>query len=161
MNRGLATTALIGPGPADRFRDWASPRRRGVLARATAACLALALVSGWGESSQATGEGSPTAPPAGSPSAAGIVREGTAVVDRLGSFTVQGERVSFQAQDESLNVLVLENLALERIVRQVTETPKVLVWSVQGTVTEFRGANFLLITRAQLKPTSQRARPEL
>lgn len=161
VKRWLATIVKADPAPAGGDGGWFHPCKHGALSRASAACLALALVSGWGEASQATGEAPAPTRTEGSASTAGIIREGTAVVDGLGSFSVQGERVSFQAQDESLNVMVLENLALERIVRQVTETPKMLLWSVQGTLTEFRGANFLLITRAQLKPTSQRARPEL
>lgn len=85
-----------------------------------------------------------------------IQREGTPVVELLGHFNVQGERVSFQSHDQSLSLVALENLALERISRQVAETPKLLTWAVTGSITEYRGQNFLLVSRAQLKPTTSR-----
>jgi len=44
----------------------------------------------------------------------------------------------------------LENLNLERIARAVADNPVTLEWKVTGTITEYRGANFLLVTRATL-----------
>jgi branched-subunit amino acid aminotransferase/4-amino-4-deoxychorismate lyase len=64
-----------------------------------------------------------------------------------------GDRVTFTKQGQ--NYIVLENLNLERVVKTIEENRTVtdadtLEWTVDGTVTEFRGANFVLITRSVL-----------
>jgi hypothetical protein len=45
----------------------------------------------------------------------------------------------------------LENLNLERVASVINENPEQLQWSVSGTITEYRGANYLLVSRATLK----------
>jgi hypothetical protein len=136
------------------------------VARSVLAIVSLALVSA---EAQRPGRGAELAlvmssvgseeSPTGE--AAATIREGTAVQEQVGHFSVQGERVSFQTDGQSAGVLVLENLALERIVHQVTESPKLLHWKVTGVITEYRGQNFLLISRAQMQPTVRRELPEL
>ena len=44
----------------------------------------------------------------------------------------------------------LENLNLERISRAISNNPAQLEWMVSGEITEYRGANFLLVHRAIL-----------
>jgi hypothetical protein len=78
-------------------------------------------------------------------------REGTHLVDRIGRFKVATDRVTFSEQEDELEFPTLENLALERVARIVSDSSGELQWSVSGTVTEFRGQNYLLITRALLK----------
>lgn len=78
------------------------------------------------------------------------VREG-AVLDTAGYFKVTGDRALFTTADGSARFTGLENLNLERIAIAVSESPDPLLWSVTGTVTEFRGTNYLLVTRALLK----------
>jgi len=77
------------------------------------------------------------------------LREGTPL-DATGSFKITAERAIFTTEDGA-RFSGLENLNLERVAIAVSESPDQLVWNVSGTVTEFRGANYLLITRAMLK----------
>ena len=49
----------------------------------------------------------------------------------------------------------LENLNLQRIARTIADNPVPLQWSVTGTITEYRGANFLFVRRAVLKRRAQ------
>jgi hypothetical protein len=73
------------------------------------------------------------------------------LTDVAGEFQSTGDRILFQPRDRKSGLLVLENLALERVARALEEIREPGLWSVSGTVTEFRGANYLLITRAVLK----------
>ena len=82
-------------------------------------------------------------------------REGTNLVDRVGRFKVAQDRVSFYEQETDREFPALENLALERVARIVSDSSDELQWSVSGTVTEFRGQNYLLVTRALLKATAE------
>jgi hypothetical protein len=87
------------------------------------------------------------------------LREGSQLVDQLGEFRDSGDRVVFQSLDKTLSLQVLENLALERVSRVLDELRSTRIFSVTGTVTEFRGVNYLLVTHAVLKakPPTQRA----
>jgi len=53
------------------------------------------------------------------------------------------------------NILVLENLALDRIARVITDNPSKLKWLVTGKMTEYQGMNYLLVERAVLKTQLQ------
>jgi len=79
------------------------------------------------------------------------IREGTEVVDRLGYFRATGDRMTFFSEDGKDRYVALENLSLERIAQAVADNPTQLQWSITGTVTEYRGSNFILIRRAILK----------
>ncbi len=79
------------------------------------------------------------------------VREGTEVVGESGYFRITGKRVSFFTDDGKEQYIVLENLNLERISRVISDNPNHLQWRVTGTVTEYRGSNFLFVRRAVLK----------
>ncbi len=99
---------------------------------------------------QAPAPGPPPAPrllPAAENSAT-RVREGTELVDRVGSFQIVGERVVFVAESGSQRFVAMENLNLERIARTVASHPYPLQWKVSGKITEFRGNNFILVERA-------------
>jgi hypothetical protein len=85
--------------------------------------------------------------------AADRIREGTKWQNERGVFTLVGDRVTFTARGQ--NFVALENLNLERIVRTIEENRTVtdadtLEWNVDATVTEFRGANFVYVTRSVL-----------
>jgi len=84
-------------------------------------------------------------------------REGTKLVDRAGHFRVQGDQVFFHLDGEQHRFTGLPNLNLERVARAITDDPTQLDWSVTGVVTEYRGANFLLVERAVLKTKGGRA----
>ena len=87
----------------------------------------------------------------GNPARERRIREGSEIVDQLGSFRMTGDRVTFFTADGQGRYVALENLNLERIARVVTEQSDRLTWSVTGTMTEYRGANYLFVRRAILK----------
>jgi hypothetical protein len=113
-----------------------------------------------------------TAPPSGayegassessSLSAALRLREGTQFADRLGHFRQQGESVVF-VDDQGRELGGLPNLNLERVLRMLkgVEEPDSIAWSVSGTVTEYGGRNYLLITRAVYKSATLPPAPDL
>jgi hypothetical protein len=75
------------------------------------------------------------------------LREGTNL--RLkGRFDLVGERATFYAEDGKASFKTLENLALQRVVAAVRDSTDSRLWNVDATVTEYQGANFLLIRRA-------------
>jgi hypothetical protein len=78
-------------------------------------------------------------------------REGTKLADIGGSFRITGDRVTFFSTDGKSRFACLENLNSERIARMVSESPESLEWVIQGTVTEFRQENYLLVTQAVLR----------
>jgi hypothetical protein len=80
------------------------------------------------------------------------LREGSKIIDEIGEFQITADRINFYLQGEKRAIRVLENLSLERVARTLEDDPAPRLWNVSGTVTEFRGENYLLITRAVLKP---------
>lgn len=79
------------------------------------------------------------------------VREGTKLTDAPGYFTITGSRVTFIEAESGTRFAGLENLNLERISKMISKAPRQMDWNVSGEVTEYRGANFLLVRRAVLK----------
>jgi len=56
--------------------------------------------------------------------------------------------------------MVLENLALERILRVIeAEESNDVEWTVDGLVTEFRSVNYLLLRRTVVRSAGERAAP--
>jgi hypothetical protein len=78
------------------------------------------------------------------------LREGTRLSDVPGTFqSVGGDSISFSPGNGSKDSYkVLANLALERISRTLDENRGAKQWIVSGVITEFRGANYLLVTKA-------------
>jgi hypothetical protein len=108
----------------------------------------------------------PATPATKSPAAPGDdkplerLREGAPLTDCPGTFKPTGDRLTFFAQEGRRRLVVLENLNLERIYRVMADNPAQLQWMVTGTVTEFRGVNYLLVERARhssLRSTQQDA----
>ena len=89
------------------------------------------------------------------------LREGTIISDQSGFFREDGDGATFVA-DTGMEFGALPNLSLERVVRLLksVEEPSNVRWSVNGTVTEFSGRNFLLISRAVYKATSTPPPPD-
>jgi hypothetical protein len=75
------------------------------------------------------------------------LREGEAI-DTIGKLELSGDRATFYPQGSQASLRVLENLALERITRVLSETRDERLWVVSGTVTEYRGGNYILIHKA-------------
>jgi hypothetical protein len=82
--------------------------------------------------------------------AAQRAREGSLLTDETGSFEFVGDRVIFVSASGRESLRVLENLALERIVRELGDARDQRNWTVNGVLTEFKGANYLLVTKAML-----------
>ena len=79
------------------------------------------------------------------------LREGSKLVDEIGEFRRAGaDRFAFYPKDRDVSFRTLENLALERVARVLDEDTSPRLWSVSGLVTEFRGSNYLFVTRAVL-----------
>lgn len=97
--------------------------------------------------SQATGPG----PASGTERIGQCLREGTRIVGKRGYFRTAGDRITFFTSDGTGRFVSLENLNLERVARAIAkENPARLEWSVTGTVTEYRGANYLVVESAIL-----------
>jgi len=89
------------------------------------------------------------------------LREGTRLNNVAGRFRKNGESLTF-IDSENREIGGLPNLNLERIIRMLktVEEPESIIWSVSGTVTEFSGRNYLLITRAVYKAAAPPPAPE-
>jgi hypothetical protein len=89
------------------------------------------------------------------------LREGTRLKDVAGRFRQSGDALTF-IDGENREIAGLPNLNLERILRMLktVEEPESITWSVSGTVTEFSGHNFLLISRAVYKAAAPPPAPE-
>jgi hypothetical protein len=82
------------------------------------------------------------------------LREGTRLIDVMGTFqAIGGDSVSFSptASGNKDSFRVLENLALERISTALEANRGPRQWIVSGTITEYRGTNYLLVTRAVIQ----------
>lgn len=86
-------------------------------------------------------------------------REGSQLAEEVGSFEFVGDRVAFVPAGSRDSFRVLENLALERIVRELGDGRTQQAWIVNGTWTEFKGANYLLVTKAVVKTMPNGATP--
>lgn len=77
-----------------------------------------------------------------------VLREGTRIEDTEGSIREDNSRFIFTENQSGREFALLENLALERVARLVGWAHQALPCRVTGKVTEYRGANFLLLQRA-------------
>lgn len=82
------------------------------------------------------------------------LREGTELQDARGYFRFVNDRVVFFRTGGDARYIGLENLNLERIAAEITNNPTQLEWTVVGSVTEYRGANYLMVRRAVLARTA-------
>jgi hypothetical protein len=89
------------------------------------------------------------------------LREGTRLRDITGRFRQNGDTLSF-IDEQKREIGGLPNLNLERIIRMLktVEEPESITWSVSGTITEFSGRNYLLISRAVYKAATPPPSPE-
>lgn len=84
-------------------------------------------------------------------------REGSQLSGEVGHFRSVGDRLVLQVHDSPNKYVCLENLALERIGKAINQRGargNELLWDVTGTFTEYRGVNYLLVTRAVLRRTA-------
>lgn len=78
------------------------------------------------------------------------LREGAEIVDAEGTFEWIGDRLSFVQGEDKPVLKILENRMMERVVQSQETSTGELIWIVSGTVTEYRGGNFLLIKHVVL-----------
>jgi hypothetical protein len=77
------------------------------------------------------------------------LREGTRLIDVPGAFqSIGADRIAFSPTGSKDSYRVLENQALERVGRALDENRGPRPWIVSGTITEYHGANYLLVTKA-------------
>ena len=93
---------------------------------------------------------------AGGPGVAGKgserLREGTKLIDVTGTFQAAGaDSVSFLINGNKESYRVLQNLALQRVSFALEENRALRQWVISGTITEFRGSNYLLLTKAVIQ----------
>ena len=74
------------------------------------------------------------------------IREATEFKDLHVEFR-PGERTALYTVENNQRFICLENLALERILTIIEQRPDRQYWKIEGTFTEFRGENFILIRR--------------
>jgi hypothetical protein len=87
-------------------------------------------------------------------------REGGKLTDQRGRIERRGERYVFLAENSTLHYIVLENLMLERVATVLDESAGgQLNWNVSGTITEFRGSNYILLQRAVVKSATGTKEP--
>lgn len=84
-------------------------------------------------------------------------REGTQLQDEPGRFTISGSQATFVASDGT-SYIGLANLNLERVEKICASSPGSAEWLVTGTVTEYQGSNYLLISRARRKAPTKAPR---
>lgn len=77
-----------------------------------------------------------------------VHREGTRIEQQPISFRTESDRLWATIGNSAKPVLVLENLAAQRIYRANREDPEDCRWTVSGQFTEIEGRNFFLIERA-------------
>ena len=101
-------------------------------------------------------EAPPTAASPGPAKPADRMREGTRLTDELGVFQSSGDRIAFLPGGVNKDSYrVLENLALQRISSALNDDRGQGQWLVSGIITEYRGANYLLITKVVI-PAQQK-----
>ena len=131
--------------------DPPQPTRRGSVAIEMPGQGAPPAGSAQEDTPRATHGGSPAIDSTRAAAQAGRqMREGTSIKNIAGTFRVTGDRIAFCPEDGTDALPVVENLALERVWRMLEEMGN-RPWSVSGTLTEYRGGNYLLIERAVVR----------
>ena len=78
------------------------------------------------------------------------VREGGEIVSQIGYFQPAGNRLAFVSADDKSHFVALENQNLERVSQAIAENGQ-LQWIVSGTISQYRGEDFIFLSRAELK----------
>jgi hypothetical protein len=79
------------------------------------------------------------------------LREGGEIIDQAGYFRTSGGRLTFESVDKKTRLIALENRNLEKVIQSGADDGNQVEWVVSGTISEYCGANFLLLSRAELK----------
>lgn len=89
------------------------------------------------------------------------LREGARLTNCVGHFRQNGDTVTF-VDEQGRDIGGLPNLNLERVIRMLkgVDEPERVCWSISGTITEFSGRNYVLISRAVYKAASPPPSPD-
>jgi hypothetical protein len=79
------------------------------------------------------------------------IREGGEIVSQIGYFQPAGSRLTFVSADSKSRFVALENQNLERVAQAVAQNGQ-LQWIISGTLSQYRGENFILLSRVELEP---------
>lgn len=155
VSSGISRTAALPPPSAERSRASADSSASTIESGATS----------FGRSSARPAQGNN--PPRSSEALRDVaadqsvrLREGTELKDRLAVFKPAGDRTLCFVSGMPQRMIVLENLALERVLQTLERSSVELQWSIRGVVSEYRGANYLLIQRAVVLGPTGVPRPE-
>jgi len=90
--------------------------------------------------------------------AVGVLREGTLIVDRLGRLT-RGDKgqyeFTFESDGKALQdppLIILPNVKLSLMEDVVANSSRDLRFRISGTITEYRGRNYILIEKLVVPP---------
>lgn len=83
-----------------------------------------------------------------------MLREGGRIESRKMRAKPAGEDIVWEDEENHQTFISLENLALERVWQTVNADGNERLWTVTGTVTEYRGRNYILVERATRAPRS-------
>lgn len=76
-----------------------------------------------------------------------ILREGTKVDSQTAICRSIGDRLVLEVNDFPKQIVALENLSAQRVMEALYTDPNDRFWSITGTITEFRGSNFMLLQK--------------
>lgn len=79
-----------------------------------------------------------------------LLREGSKADDLIGTIHQSGARFYFQLRDEDRRLVVLENLALQRMLQAGEDWLETPLWKIDGRITEFQEENYVLISSPML-----------
>ncbi|MGL4594698.1 MAG: hypothetical protein ACRCUY_08225 [Thermoguttaceae bacterium] len=80
------------------------------------------------------------------------IREGTPFRDKKVFFRPLGNRTALFSVEDNEQYVCLENLILERILKEIELNPARSVWKVDGVFTEFQKSNLILLQYAVVVP---------
>lgn len=78
-----------------------------------------------------------------------VLREGTNVEFERVICENRGERLVLEIPETHSSYIALENLAAQRILEALVDNESDRYWSCTGSLTEFRGKNFLMLKRVR------------
>jgi hypothetical protein len=140
------------PGALDRA-PMAGLMCAGALLLGVALAGARSTISGENGAASAKTPGGLTVKSAGeNPERTAQFHEDAELIEQGGQFSVSGDRVIFIAAESQIRFIGLENLVLQDVAEKIAANPAQQFWTVSGTITEYRGANYLFLTRAEPKP---------
>lgn len=76
-----------------------------------------------------------------------LLREGARIVNQAVTCRNVGDRLLVELPQPSMPLMVLENLAAQRILKAIQDDIGSERWIINGSITEFQGRNYILLDR--------------